>query len=46
MEIHGGVLPELLHILNHFRCRCVPVLGIQGHAFQDDLFQAHRDIGV
>ena len=45
-EVNGRVLAELLHILNHFRCRGIPVFWLQCHALENDLLQAHGDIGI
>ena len=46
VEIHRGIFPEFLHILQHFRGGGIAVLGLQGHALEDDLLHSHRDIGI
>ena len=46
LKIDGRILAELLHILQHFRCGSIAVLGIQGHALENDLFQAQGNVGI
>ena len=46
LKVNGGILPELLHILEHFCGGGIPVLGLQRHTLEDDLLQPRRDIGV
>ena len=46
IEDHVRVLPEFLHIVEHFRGGDVPVVDFQRHALHDDLLQPSGNIGV
>ena len=46
IEDHVRVLPESLHIVEHFRGGDVPVVDLQRHALHDDLLQPSGNVGV
>ena len=46
LKIDGRILAELLHILQHFRCGGVAVLGVQRHTLENNLFQPQGNVGI
>ena len=46
IEDNGGIFPELLHILEHFRGGNVPVPDVQRHGLHDDLLHSLGNVGV
>ena len=46
IEDHVRVLPEFLHIVEHFRGGDVTVVYLQRHALHDDLLQAPGNVGI
>ena len=43
---HGGILAELIHILQHLSSGSVAVVNLQCHGLHDDLLQTAGDIGI
>ena len=43
---NGRVLPELLHVLKHFRGAGIPIPDFQSHGLENDLLQSGGDVGI